>query len=166
MLIHLFDRLTAAEKLSLYGADGHIERRMSHKWNRNLPGARSDSQAIDRWLVLVRRFKAVVSKHHSKGCNRSNIVLLVQNGLDNRMAEIEHMKDAQYDDSGLMFSASGDLSGHTQAIYHHNSNSFHSGGVVGASGDTDLLEGDAQHGREERSYAEQGVLAEMNAIKR
>lgn len=55
---------------------------------------RSEAEAVKRWLLLVRQFKAVASKLQSV-----DSVLL--NGLDARMKDIENLRDVQDNLEGL-----------------------------------------------------------------
>lgn len=56
---------------------------------------RSDAEAVKRWLLLVRQFKAVASRAHS-----AESVLL--NGLDARMKDIEDLRDVTDNLEGLL----------------------------------------------------------------
>lgn len=60
-----------------------------------LAAGRTDAEAVKRWLVLVRQFKAVASKAHS-----AESVLLT--GLDARMKDIEDLRDVTDNLEGLL----------------------------------------------------------------
>ena len=82
------------------------------------PSERSDSDAVKRWLILVRQFKAVASKHNSEG--REGVLL---NGLDARMKDIDDLRDVTDNLEGLLSvpSYSGplaDMNTHKKLVQH------------------------------------------------
>ena len=57
---------------------------------------KSEADAVRRWLLMVRQFKAVAAKHQVA----ADAVLL--NGLDSRMKDISDLRDVTDNLDGLM----------------------------------------------------------------